>query len=144
MPPKLFTHIDLIMLIQQSKNSFIRTTKRYGYIINQLTRQDRSYNESGADWLREISREPRDIETIITKLTMLYEDVDVNILRKDFMEFAESLADNGFVVIGNTPEELAMKDASFTYNVALPKTLKEDFYQDTKEIVHENTRDFFS
>ena len=143
MPPKLFTHIDLIMLIQQSKNSFIRTTKRYGYIINQLTRQDRSYNESGADWLREISREPRDIETIITKLTMLYEDVDVNILRKDFMEFAESLADNGFVVIGNTPEELAMKDASFTYNVALPKTLKEDFYQDTKEIVHENTRDFF-
>lgn len=143
MPPKLFTHIDLIMLIQQSKNSFIRTTKRYGYIINQLTRQDRTYNESGADWLREISREPRDIETIITKLTMLYEDVDVNILRKDFMEFAESLADNGFVVIGNTPEELAMKDASFTYNVAQPKTLKEDFYQDTKEIVHENTRDFF-
>ena len=131
------------MLIQQSKNSFIRTTKRYGYIINQLNRQDRSYNESGADWLREITREPRDIETIIAKLATLYEDVDIDVLRKDFMEFAESLADNGFIVMGDTPEELALKDSSFTYYVALPKTLKEDFYQETKEVVLENTRDFF-
>ena len=32
------------MLIKQSKNSFIRTTERYGYITNQLTRHDRSYD----------------------------------------------------------------------------------------------------
>ena len=131
------------MLIRQSKNSFIRTTKRYGYIINQLTRQDRSYNESGADWLREITREPRDTETIINSLARLYEDVDINILRKDFLEFVESLAENGFVVTGNTAQELDEKDASFTYSVDLPKTMKEDFYQETNEVVIENTRDFF-
>ena len=39
------------MLVQQSKNSYIRTTKRYGYITNQLTRHDRCYDEFGADIL---------------------------------------------------------------------------------------------
>ena len=53
------------MLVQQSKNSYIRTTKRYGYITNQLTRHDRCYDEFGADILRLITREAKDIEEII-------------------------------------------------------------------------------
>ena len=53
------------MLIKQSKNSFIRTTERYGYITNQLTRHDRSYDSFGADLLREINREPQEVDEII-------------------------------------------------------------------------------
>ena len=47
------------MLIRQSQNTYIRTTDRYGYITNQLTRHDRSYNETGADYLKQISRKPQ-------------------------------------------------------------------------------------
>lgn len=131
------------MLIRQSKSSFIRTTKNYGYIINQLTRQDRCYNETGADWLREITRTPQNVEEIIGRISSLYTDVNREVLKSDFMEFVESLAHNRFVVLGETIEELDAKDAEFTYAIDNPKTLMDNFYQDTKEIVGRNTQDFF-
>lgn len=47
------------MLVRQSKNTFIRFFDNKGYITNQMTRKDRLYNETGADFLRMISREPK-------------------------------------------------------------------------------------
>lgn len=133
------------MLIRQSKNSFIRCTEHYGYIVNQLTRYDRTYDEAGADLLRQISREPQEIDTIVERLLSIYEDVDHETLQNDFLEFANSLAKDCFVVMGETPEELDAKDINFTYSVENPKTLKADgdFYQVTDEVISENTQDFF-
>ena len=67
------------MYIRQSKNSFIRTTKLYGYITNQLTRHDRCYDEFGADILREITRFPREIDEIVRHLLTIYEGVDFEV-----------------------------------------------------------------
>lgn len=131
------------MLVRQSKNSFIRTTDHYGYITNQLTRHDRTYNETGADWLKEINRTPQDINDIVKRLTALYEDVDFEIIRHDFLEFVMSLAKDKFIVVGETVEELDAKDEDFTYSVEIPKTLAENFYQYTEESISENTQDFF-
>lgn len=131
------------MLIRQSKNSFIRTTKRYGYITNQLTRHDRCYDEFGADMLREITREARDIDDIVNHLLTVYDDADAATLRHDFMEFADSLARDKFVVMGETVAELDANDYDFTYAIDNPKTLAESYYQPTDEHVSENTQDFF-
>lgn len=60
------------MYIRQSINSYIRTTPKYGYITNQLTRHDRMYDDYGADWLREISRVPQIVDDIISRLMLLY------------------------------------------------------------------------
>lgn len=131
------------MLIRQSKNSYIRCTERYGYITNQLTMHDRSYNESGADMLRLINREPQKIDDIIKKLCLLYQDIDRETLKEDFMTFAHSLARDLFVVIGETVEELDSKDISFSYSMDNPKTLQDVYYQETEEVINENTQDFF-
>lgn len=131
------------MLIRQSKNTFIRTTKKYGYITNQTTRMDRCYNESGADWLRAIGREARDIDDILDSLSKLYEDADYEVLKSDFMEFVDSLVASRFVVTGQTIEELDEKDIDFTYAIDNPKTLIEDFTQQTKENVKGNTQAVF-
>lgn len=131
------------MLIRQSKNCFIRVTSRYGYIINQLTRQDRCYNETGAEWLHEISRTPRDIDEIISHLFPKYKDIDFDTFKADFLEFINSLANNSFIVMGETVEELDKKDQCFSYRMENPKTLLDDFYQYTKEHVGKNTEDFF-
>lgn len=131
------------MLVRQSKNSFIRTTKRYGYITNQLTRHDRVYDEFGADILREINREPREVDDIVTKLLSTYEGVDRETLTADVMEFLESLAGDKFIVIGDSAKELDDADLDFTYAVDNPKTLTENYYQPTKEKVSENTQDYF-
>ena len=73
------------MLIRQSKNTFIRTTENYGYVSNQLTRHDRVYDENGAMWLRELSREPQDIDDIVKRLMEVYEDADFDTLKADFV-----------------------------------------------------------
>ena len=59
------------------------------------------------------------------------------------MEFAESLARDHFIVLGETPEELDAKDDDFTYDIDNPKTLVDNYYQATDEKVSENTQDFF-
>lgn len=132
-----------VKFIRQSKNSYIRTTDRYGYITNQLTRHDRCYDEFGADILREITREPKSIDSIVRHLLKEYEDVDFDTLKQDVIEFVESLAKDLFVVIGDSPEDLDARDKSFTYSVPNPKTFAEDFYQETTEQVSNNTQDFF-
>lgn len=131
------------MLIRQSKNSYIRTTKRYGYITNQLTRHDRCYDEFGADILREITRNPKDIDDIVAHLMQLYEGVDIDTLKADVLEFIGSLERDKFIVSGLSADELDSKDDDFTYAIDNPKTLVDDFYQKTEERVSENTQDFF-
>ena len=131
------------MLVRQSQNTYIRTTNRYGYITNQLTKHDRTYNETGADFLRQITREPQDVDGIVDKLMNVYKGADRNELRKDFVEFITDLADDHFLVIGETNDELNANDQSFTYAVDNPKTFAFDFTQQTKDKVSENTQDFF-
>ena len=131
------------MLIKQSKNSFIRTTERYGYITNQLTRHDRCYDSFGADLLRELSRKPQEVDDIVNRLLKLYKGVDFNTLKVDFMEFVQSLAKDHFIVIGETPEELEVNDLTFSYSMDNPKTLAQDFYQVTEKPISENTQEFF-
>ena len=131
------------MLIKQSKNTYIRCTDKYGYIIDQLTRQDRVYNEIGAWFLKQIGRTPKSIESVVSSLLQIFEDVSEEELKKDFLDFIDSLERCHFIVTGETPEELDRKDLIFTYAVDTPQTLIDDFTQDTTECVSENTQDFF-
>ena len=132
------------MLIRQSKNSFIRIYDegKIGYITNQLTYHDRTYNESGADFLSQLSREPVEIDDIIDRLCSIYSDCERSIIEKDFMEFSRDLANHKFVLIGKTEKELFEQDLDFSYSLENPKTLINDFTQKTKELVKNSTQDF--
>ena len=131
------------MLIRQSKNTFIRSKERYGYITNQLTRYDRTYNATGADFLRHISREPKDVDEIVHELMKGYEGVTFDELKTDFIGFAKELEEAKFIVMADNIEELDRKDLSFTYAVDNPKTFAEDFSQPTRQKGLDSTQDFF-
>lgn len=131
------------MLIRQSKNSFIRCTENYGYITNQLTRYDRTYDQTGALFLKQITREPQEIDDIVHSLMKEFDDVTFEDLKADYIEFAESLAHDCFIVMGESVAELDEHDQTFTYAIDNPKTIKDDFYQATEEKVADSTEDFF-
>lgn len=131
------------MLVRQSKNSYIRCTERYGYITNQKTRLDRVYDASGATFLRQISREPKDLNQIVEQLHTIFEDVSLEELSHDFLQFVADLEETEFVVTGENEADLDQKDKDFTYNVEMPNTMRESFEQPTKENVKDNTQDFF-
>ena len=133
------------MLVRQSKNSFIRIYKNgnIGYITNQLTRNDRTYDEVGAVFLSQISRQPIDTDVIIINLCNIYGAAEKDYIKRDFLEFIENLANHKFVVIGNTIEELVAQDLDFCYQVDNPKTLAVDYTQLTAEQPTKDTQDFF-
>jgi radical SAM protein with 4Fe4S-binding SPASM domain len=101
------------------------------------------YDNYGADWLKEISRVPQKIDDIISRLLLLYKSVDYSTLKEDFICFVKSLERDGFVVMGDTIEDLDSKDLVFSYKLDNPKTFTNDYYQVTDEFVTENTQDFF-
>lgn len=115
------------MLVRQTQNTFIRCYDSIGYITNQLTRYDRVYNETGADFLNCISRKPREIKEIVDALSLLYgESVSYEKLSLDFNAFIRELERCCFVVTGNTPEECYSKDIGFSYSHGNMKTKVKD------------------
>lgn len=133
------------MLIRQSKNSFIRIYDDcgLGYISNQLTKYDCTYNESGAVFLSQISRQPKDIRTIVDSISSIYSEVDSKTIANDFMSFVEELSESQFVVTGESIEELEQKDLTFSYSLNNPKTFTDYYPQKTKQKVKRDTEEFF-
>ena len=132
------------MLTRQSKNSYIRIYDggKLGYITNQLTRHDRTYDETGADFLSQISRQPQDVQLLVDNLCKLYEDVKREVVERDFMDFVNDLAEHKFLVKGDTPEDLDEADLDFSYSMKNPKTFADDFTQRTKEHPDKTTQDY--
>lgn len=130
------------MLIRQSKNTFVRFYDDSVHIVNQLSFQDRVYDETGVDFLKEINRTPQDVNDIVDRLHTLYGDsVSREELYNDFMEFVSDLAEHKFLVLGETTEELDANDPDFSYSMENLKTQTDDFTQVTSQQVEENTRD---
>lgn len=103
-----------------------------GYVINQMTKFDRFYNDIGCDFLSELSRNPRDINDIIDKLHHLYGDTVSKLeLAQDFNAFINDLEKNKFVVTGESVDELDNADVSFSYSLDNPKTSTNLFLQDS-------------
>lgn len=126
-----------------SKNSFVRIYDggKTGYITNQLTRHDRVYNETGADFLAMFTREPQELEAIVERLCALYRAPRER-LEADFRRFAQDLVEHKFVVAGADAAECDANDLDFSYSMENPKTLADDFTQTTKECVETDTQTF--
>ena len=79
-------------------------------------------NESGTIFLCALSREPQTLDELAEKISKEFDDVDIGTIKKDAEEFYETLIQDGFIIKGDTKEELNAKDTGFTYNAVLPKT----------------------
>ena len=131
------------MLIRLSKNSFVRIYDggRLGYINNQLTRHDRTYNETGADFLMQISRTSRQESEMVESLCAIYGEKCSEEIKRDFAEFTDDLAAHRFILKGETESELDAQDMDFCYSMDNPKTLADDFTQVTDTKVGKITQD---
>lgn len=130
------------MLVRQSKNAFIRIydNGQFAYVNNQMTRRDRCYDENGACFLSVISREPQTVDSIVGKLSKLY-DVSSEIIYQDFIDFIKELEYHQFVVTGENTQELNKKDISFSYDRD-DKTTNSDYGKNLVGETNISTQDF--
>lgn len=109
---KLNYKLDNMNFIKQARDVFIRRYGNIGYITNQRTKRDLYFNETGADFLDQISRETKSIETIVISLLQDYEDISYDELKNDFIDFIVNLERQDFVIIGECHEDIVSKEQS--------------------------------
>jgi sulfatase maturation enzyme AslB (radical SAM superfamily) len=115
------------MLYRQKFDTFIRRYGDIGYITNKSDFGDRVVNAAGAVFLAALSRKAQSLDALTVKIAQSFAGVDIETLKKDAAEFYAMLEEDGFIVSGNTGEELDRKDARFSYAALEPKTIKNDF-----------------
>lgn len=128
------------MLVKQSRDTFIRTTDKLGYIVNQKSKLERMYDETGVDYLRTIRRTPVRVETIIVEqLLPLYSDATFDDVYADFCRFLEELSNNGFVFMGNSADEISTNEVKW-YSARIYQ-MGETYLQHTHQEVDVSTQE---
>ena len=136
------------MLYRQKKDTYIRNYDGVGYITSTGIFNDRIVNQSGTIFLCALSRTPQTLDELTDKILPQFTGVDRDTIKSDAQEFYETLIQDGFIIKGETEEELNAKDIGFTYNSILPKTAREDFTptiqradSDTQEFLEKHFKD---
>ncbi|MDR0272099.1 MAG: PqqD family peptide modification chaperone, partial [Clostridiales bacterium] len=116
------------MFYRQKFDTFIRIYDgSVGYFVNKSNNSDRVTEESGAVFLAALSREPKTLNALSDEIAEKFMDVEKDTLKNDIVEFYGILEEDGFIVSGETKEELDRKDKRFSYSALEPKTIKTDF-----------------
>jgi radical SAM protein with 4Fe4S-binding SPASM domain len=125
------------MLYRQKFNTFIRVydsgtpAERVGYIMTKYNFNDRVTDASGSVFLAALSRRPQTIDELSAKIATSFIGVDINTIKQDAMEFYQTLEKGGFIISGQTPEELDKKDTRFSYKDVKSETREKDFAPET-------------
>ena len=99
---------------------------RKPYIVNKNSFTDRVSEGSGAIFLAALTRESKSLDVITDEIVQKFIEVEKNVLQKDIAEFYEILEEDGFIVSGETTEELDRKDKCFSYSGLVPHTIWTD------------------
>jgi radical SAM protein with 4Fe4S-binding SPASM domain len=76
---------------------------------------DRVTDASGSVFLEALSRKPQTIDELTAKIAVSFTGVDMDTLKQDAIQFYQILEESGFIISGQTPEELDKKDTKFSY-----------------------------
>lgn len=115
------------MFYKQKKDTFIRNYDGIGYITSTGLFNDLCTDESGTVFLCALKRTPQTLDQLVDVIMPKFEEVDRETIYNDAKEFYDNLAADGFIVKGESIEDLKKQDRGFTYNDVLPKTIREDF-----------------
>lgn len=110
---------------KQCRDTYIRIFDDMGYITNQRTWRDKIYNETGRIFLSKISRNIQEIDVVVDDLFFIFNDLEKDELKSDFIDFLLELEKEFFIVSGDTLFALDEKEPKFSYKFK-PKDLLTD------------------
>lgn len=106
------------MYYSLKKGVYYHCAEDYGYIANIYNGKQLTLDSVGADFLKELSEEPRSLEIIVDNLTKKY-DAAREELTNDFMEIASILQAEGYITISLSPNvETILED--HTRDIVIP------------------------
>lgn len=140
------------MYFQRRANILFRDYGSFGYITDNRNFGYKQFNntnndigdkiisQSGAVFFSVLSNNPQTLEELANKLSVLFLDVNINIIKSDAVEFYRLLETDGFIVSGETSQECLKKDIEFPYYSNCISTNKSSLLKNKLE---NSTQDFF-
>ncbi|MDR1468678.1 MAG: radical SAM protein [Spirochaetaceae bacterium] len=136
------------MWYRQKFDTFIRRYGDIGYITSKSDFGDRVVDASGAVFLDALSRQGQTLDELAANIARSFRGVEPEEIKVDAAAFYAMLEEDGFIVSGQTPDELDAKDTRFSYAALEPKTVKTDFtpvirraQKSTQEFLEEHFKD---
>lgn len=116
------------MLYRQKKDTHISVYNGHGYITNTGLNKRSEVDASGSVFLKALSDKPQTLEQLTDKLLETFIGADRAAILPDAQEFYDKFVEDGFLVKGETKEELDLNDNSM--KLAQPKNQEEklNFY----------------
>ena len=115
------------MLYRQKSDAFIRRFDDIGYVVNKSSLTDCVVDAAGLVFLSALSRKPQSIEELSAKIAKAFIDADIMRIKNDASNFYDILEKDGFIVSGETEDEVDGKDKRFSYSAIDPESVKTDF-----------------
>jgi radical SAM protein with 4Fe4S-binding SPASM domain len=141
------------MYIKSKSNVIFRRHDSFGFITDnrnfgyKKTNSDENHigdkilSESGAVFFSVLGKKPKHIDNIAKEICRFFTGVDLDIIKKDAIDFYSTLERDGFVTSGITVQECDAKDAKFSYKEVEPKEFNKDFSQNI-EPIEKSTQEF--
>lgn len=140
------------MFFKQKSNILFRSFESFGYLtdnrnfgykqtpINGDYVGDKILSESGSLFISVLTKQPQPLEVIVDKISNFYNEVDIEDLKIDILEFYSLLEKDGFIVSGETIKECDDKDFKFSYNLIELEAVKN--ISTTRVVLEKSTQDF--
>ena len=140
------------MFFKQKSNILFRNYESFGYItdnrnfgykqtsINEKYIGDKILSESGSLFMFVLTKTPQSLEVLVDKIMKHINDVDIEVIEIDALEFYNLLEKDGFIVSGETIKECDDKDFKFSYNLIESEAVKN--ISTTRVVIEKSTQDF--
>lgn len=97
---------------------YITDNRNFGYKLLNDNRDfigDKIVSQSRSVFLSVLDRKPLSIDELVEKICSYFIGVDKDIIKNDTLDFFKELEADGFIVVGENPEECYKKDTRFSY-----------------------------
>ena len=105
------------MLYRQKKDTHISVYNGHGYITNTGLKKRSEVDVSGSVFLKALSDKPQTLEQLTDKLLETFTGADRAAILPDAQEFYDKFVEDGFLVKGETKEELDLNDSKTGWNL---------------------------
>jgi radical SAM protein with 4Fe4S-binding SPASM domain len=130
------------MFYRQKYDTFIRVWDDTGYIVNKKDFSDRVTDASGAVFLNALSRKPKELSELAREIQKSFNGVDLDEIKNDAAAFYQEFVDAGFIVCGNTIDELDKQDKGFSYASIKPEEAIIDYNPENKKSKKRDSREY--
>ncbi len=141
-----FKKKSIIMFRNYDDFGYITDNRNFGYKRLDDIREDigdKILSESGAVFFSVLNENAQDINVLVEKISKIYPDIDIQIIKNDAEDFFYNLEKDGFLISGETQEECEIKDKRFSYRDLLePKN--DTNLPEIKENRKNSTQEFFT